>query len=98
MPALRWRGRKCPSWMGAPAPSPCSWPPVRPGSKVRWAAGVVIVLGGLLNMGMFLRMGGDFLVQVCGVATPDAQQAARESCNRMMKSIQEGIRDRGVVR
>ncbi len=32
------------------------------GSRVRWAAGVVIVLGGLLNMGVFLRMGGDFLV------------------------------------
>lgn len=32
------------------------------GPRVRWAAGVVIVLGGLLNMGVFLRMGGDFLV------------------------------------
>jgi SSS family solute:Na+ symporter len=36
------------------------------GSKVRWAAGVVIVLGGLLNMGVFLRTGGEFLVLVCG--------------------------------
>ncbi|MBN2210561.1 MAG: sodium:solute symporter family protein [Sedimentisphaerales bacterium] len=36
------------------------------GSKVRWLSGVVIVLGGLLNMGVFLRMGGDFLVAVCG--------------------------------
>jgi solute:Na+ symporter, SSS family len=34
------------------------------GSRVRQAAGVVIVLGGLLNMGVFLRMGGDFLVNV----------------------------------
>jgi SSS family solute:Na+ symporter len=34
------------------------------GSRVRWAAGVVIMLGGLLNMGVFLRMGGDFLVSV----------------------------------
>jgi len=34
------------------------------GPRVRWAAGVVIVLGGLLNMGVFLRMGGDFLVSV----------------------------------
>ncbi len=34
------------------------------GPRVRWAAGVVIVLGGLLNMGVFLRMGGDFLVNV----------------------------------
>ncbi len=36
------------------------------GAKVRWAAGVVIVLGGLLNMGVFLRTGGEFLVLVCG--------------------------------
>lgn len=36
------------------------------GSRIRWLAGVVIVLGGLLNMGVFLRMGGDFLVTVCG--------------------------------
>lgn len=36
------------------------------GPRVRWAAGVVIVLGGLLNMGVFLRTGGEFLVQVCG--------------------------------
>jgi SSS family solute:Na+ symporter len=37
------------------------------GSKIRWASGVVIVLGGLLNMGVFLRTGGDFLVTVCGI-------------------------------
>lgn len=37
------------------------------GSRVRWAAGVVIVLGGLLNMGVFLRIGGQFLVQVAGI-------------------------------
>jgi len=36
------------------------------GSRIRWLSGVVIVLGGLLNMGMFLRVGGDFLVYVCG--------------------------------
>ncbi len=36
------------------------------GPRIRWAAGVVIVLGGLLNMGVFLRMGGEFLVTVCG--------------------------------
>jgi SSS family solute:Na+ symporter len=36
------------------------------GTRIRWAAGVVIVLGGLLNMGVFLRSGGEFLVQVCG--------------------------------
>jgi solute:Na+ symporter, SSS family len=37
------------------------------GSRVRWAAGVVIVLGGLLNMGVFLRIGGQFLVTVAGI-------------------------------
>jgi SSS family solute:Na+ symporter len=37
------------------------------GSKIRWASGVVIVLGGLLNMGVFLRTGGEFLVQVTGL-------------------------------
>jgi SSS family solute:Na+ symporter len=37
------------------------------GTKVRWAAGVVIVLGGLLNMGVFLRTGGEFLVMVTGL-------------------------------
>ena len=36
------------------------------GPRIRWLAGVVIVLGGLLNMGVFLRTGGDFLVAVCG--------------------------------
>ena len=36
------------------------------GSKVRWAAGLVIVLGGLLNMGVFLRQAGDFLAVVGG--------------------------------
>jgi SSS family solute:Na+ symporter len=39
---------------------------VRYGPRVRWLSGVVIVLGGLLNMGVFLRTGGDFLVAVCG--------------------------------
>lgn len=37
------------------------------GPNIRWAAGVVIVLGGLLNMGVFLRIGGQFLVQVAGM-------------------------------
>ena len=37
------------------------------GPRVRWAAGVVIVLGGLLNMGVFLRTGGEFLVNVSGL-------------------------------
>ncbi len=34
------------------------------GPKARWLAGVVIVLGGLLNMGVFLKIGGDFLILV----------------------------------
>jgi SSS family solute:Na+ symporter len=37
------------------------------GPRIRWLAGVVIVLGGLLNMGVFLRSGGDFLVVVAGL-------------------------------
>jgi solute:Na+ symporter, SSS family len=36
------------------------------GARVRWAAALVIVLGGLLNMGVFLRIGGEFLVLVAG--------------------------------
>src|SRR3954469_4066127 len=36
------------------------------GPGVQWLAGVVIVLGGLLNMGVFLRVGGEFLAIVCG--------------------------------
>jgi SSS family solute:Na+ symporter len=39
----------------------------RYGKFVRWLSGVVIVLGGLLNMGVFLRMGGQFLVVCCGL-------------------------------
>jgi solute:Na+ symporter, SSS family len=39
----------------------------RYGQFVRWLAGVVIVLGGLLNMGVFLRVGGQFLVVCCGL-------------------------------
>ena len=40
---------------------------VRFGKFIRWLSGVVIVLGGLLNMGVFLRIGGDFLVLVTGM-------------------------------
>lgn len=36
------------------------------GRFVRWLAGVVIVCGGLLNMGVFLKIGGDFICVVCG--------------------------------
>lgn len=37
------------------------------GMGIRWASGVVIVLGGLLNMGVFLRTGGEFLIFACGL-------------------------------
>lgn len=37
------------------------------GANIRWLAGVVIVLGGLLNMGVFLKIGGDFLVLVTNI-------------------------------
>lgn len=37
------------------------------GSHVRWLAGLVVVLGGVLNMGIFLRLGGEFLVHVTGL-------------------------------
>jgi len=40
---------------------------VRFGPFIRWLSGVVIVLGGLLNMGVFLRIGGEFLVLVSGL-------------------------------
>lgn len=35
--------------------------------RVRWATGVIIVIGGLLNTGVFLRTGGEFLVAVVGL-------------------------------
>jgi solute:Na+ symporter, SSS family len=41
---------------------------IRFGARIRWLSGVVIVLGGLLNMGVFLRTGGDFLVNVTGLS------------------------------
>ena len=37
------------------------------GPRIRWAAGVVLVLGGLLNMGVFLRTGGEFIVGITGM-------------------------------
>lgn len=56
------------------------------GSRIRWLAGVVIVLGGLLNMGVFLRTGGEFLINATGLgenpaiaATADAKLADPEA-------------------
>jgi len=37
------------------------------GTRVRWLAGLFIVLGGVLNMGIFLRLGGEFLVAATGM-------------------------------
>ena len=41
------------------------------GLRVRWLAGLVVVLGGLLNMGIFLRLGGEFLICVMGFNPAD---------------------------
>ncbi|MBI5095075.1 MAG: sodium:solute symporter family protein [Candidatus Hydrogenedentes bacterium] len=38
------------------------------GLRIRRLSGVVIILSGLLNMGVYLRMGGDFLVAVSGIS------------------------------
>jgi SSS family solute:Na+ symporter len=37
------------------------------GTRVRWLAGLFVVLGGVLNMGIFLRLGGEFLVYATGL-------------------------------
>jgi len=37
------------------------------GLPVRWLAGLLVVLGGVLNMGIFLRLGGEFLVAATGM-------------------------------
>jgi Na+/proline symporter len=37
------------------------------GKSVRWLAGLVVILGGILNMGIFLRLGGEFLMYVTGL-------------------------------
>lgn len=37
------------------------------GAGVHWLAGLVIVLGGVLNMGVFFRLGGEFLVYATGM-------------------------------
>jgi len=38
------------------------------GKRVRWLAGLFVVLGGVLNMGIFLRLGGEFLLHVTGMS------------------------------
>ena len=39
---------------------------------VRWLAGVFVAAGGILNMGIFLKLGGQFLVAVTGLDKPGA--------------------------
>lgn len=39
---------------------------------VRWVAGVLVATGGILNMGIFLKLGGQFLVAVTGLDKPEA--------------------------
>jgi len=56
------------------------------GPGVRRASGVVIVLGGLLNMGVFLRTGGEFLMTVTGFAAP-AQSATQSWTSAHMLEI-----------
>ncbi len=44
------------------------------GVRVRWLAGLVIILGGVLNMGVFLRVGGEFIVGVTGLGGRQSAQ------------------------
>ncbi len=37
------------------------------GERIRWMSGLVIIISGLLNMGIYLRMGGEFLIAVAGI-------------------------------
>jgi len=37
------------------------------GVRVRWLAGLFVVLGGVLNMGIFLRLGGGVVVAATGM-------------------------------
>ena len=37
------------------------------GKNIRWSSGLVIVIGGLLNMGLFLRQAGSFLSITIGI-------------------------------
>ena len=48
------------------------------GTKVRWLAGLFIVLGGVLNMGIFLRLGGEFLV---AASRPGLPHSMTRSCS-----------------
>lgn len=53
------------------------------GARVRRASGVVIVLGGLLNMGVFLRTGGEFLMTVTGMGAAAAGSGSWAATHRL---------------
>jgi solute:Na+ symporter, SSS family len=55
------------------------------GSGVRRASGVVIVLGGLLNMGVFLRTGGEFLMTVVGLGAASADPSSSWTSAHMLE-------------
>lgn len=59
------------------------------GAGVRWLAGVVIVLGGLLNMGVFLRVGGEFLLACCvpNVNAADADMAIKVTMSLLLLAV-----------
>ncbi|MGE0758396.1 MAG: sodium:solute symporter [Pirellulaceae bacterium] len=57
------------------------------GRRVRVAAGVVIALGGLLNMGVFLRMGGEFLIGVVGMQVSDGSWASSHRLELTMSGL-----------
>ena len=62
----------------------------RYGPGIRWAAGVVIVLGGLLNMGIFLRVTGEFLVLVLGLKMGAIQVPAMALGSLQLPAFQLG--------
>lgn len=55
------------------------------GPNIRWLAGLVIIISGLLNMGIYLRMGGEFLISVAGIS------AQGHTLEIMMSAILIGV-------
>jgi SSS family solute:Na+ symporter len=53
------------------------------GPRIRRASGIVIVLGGLLNMGVFLRTGGEFLMTVVGFGAVAGAEASWAGSHRL---------------
>ena len=71
------------------------------GVRVRWLAGLVIILGGVLNMGVFLRVGGEFLVGVTGLdgraQVTAAQTAGDQAAGDQAAGDQAGETQAGEV-